>query len=60
MVRVALSEQPVTICPAGDIDGSMSITVDEVMSAVNAALLGCPYPPPTGLVIQRNRSGSRP
>src|SRR5512143_3928391 len=34
-------------CPAGDIDQSGDITINEVVVAVNAALAGCPQPTPT-------------
>lgn len=34
-------------CPAGDVDQSGDITINEVIVAVNAALAGCPQPEPT-------------
>jgi hypothetical protein len=41
MVNVALGTQPVTNCTAGDSDGSGTITVDEILTAIQNALNGC-------------------
>jgi hypothetical protein len=41
MVNVALEIAPVSACPAGDTSGEGTITIDEILSAVNRALFGC-------------------
>jgi hypothetical protein len=38
---VALEVTPLSACPASDLDGNLHPTIDEVISCVNAALLGC-------------------
>lgn len=41
-VNIALNLQAVTACPAADLDGSGSISIAELVTAVRAALEGCP------------------
>ena len=41
-VTVALDALPVNDCPAFDTDGSNTVTVDELLTALNNALSGCP------------------
>jgi hypothetical protein len=41
MVNIALGQQPISACPAGDADHSGTATIDEILSAVNNALRGC-------------------
>ena len=41
MVNIALGTFPVTNCLAGDPSGDGEITIDEITTAVNRALLGC-------------------
>ncbi len=41
MVNIALGSNSITLCEAGDSDGSGTITVDEILAAVNNALNGC-------------------
>jgi glucose/arabinose dehydrogenase len=41
-VGIALGTQPLSICSAMDTSGSGSVTVDELIRAVTAALGGCP------------------
>ena len=38
---IALGNTPLDACPSFDTDGSGSVTIDELLAAVNAALLGC-------------------
>jgi hypothetical protein len=48
MVNVAQGAADVSACPKGDADGSNDITIDEILLAVNSALLGCtPVATPT-------------
>jgi hypothetical protein len=42
MVNIALGNVPITDCLAGDRSGDGTITVDEILTAVNNALSGCP------------------
>lgn len=42
MVDIALEEKPVSACEAGDPDHKGSITVADIIMAVNNALDGCP------------------
>jgi len=42
MVNIALGNSPVTACEAGDGNLDGQITVDEILVAVNNALVGCP------------------
>jgi hypothetical protein len=42
MVNIALGEAPLSQCEAGDGNGDNEITVDEILTAVNNALQGCP------------------
>lgn len=42
MVSVALGATPLNQCPAGDAGQDGSVTVDEILVAVNRALNGCP------------------
>jgi hypothetical protein len=44
-VNIALGSQPVDICPAFDADASGTVTVAELIRAVNNALSGCPAGP---------------
>jgi hypothetical protein len=41
LVNVALGQASSGACPAGDVDGSGEVTIDEVLQAVNRALIGC-------------------
>ena len=41
MVNIALNLQPIENCEAGDPDHKGSITVADIIKAVNNALLGC-------------------
>jgi cysteine-rich repeat protein len=46
--RINLGRDPVTVCPAFDIDGDGAVGINEIVAAVNALLDGCPAaPPPT-------------
>jgi hypothetical protein len=47
LVNIALGTASIDTCPAGDVDGNLEITIEEIIAAVNAALNGCPSPPPT-------------
>jgi putative Ig domain-containing protein/matrixin len=40
-VNIALSAQPVSLCPSVDANHSNTVTVDELLAAVHAALKGC-------------------
>jgi hypothetical protein len=42
MVNIALGDAPVSACEAGDANHDGRITVDEILTAVNDALNGCP------------------
>jgi hypothetical protein len=42
MVNVALESVPVSACRAGDQDGDGTIAINEIIGAVNIALIGCP------------------
>ena len=44
MVDIALGNADVATCRAGDANHDQQITVDEILSAVNNALEGCPPP----------------
>jgi hypothetical protein len=44
MVDIALGNDGVASCPAGDTNGDGQITIDEILAAVNNALNGCPQP----------------
>jgi hypothetical protein len=44
-VSIDLGTQPVTACPACDVNGDMMVEVNEIVAAVNAALFGCPGAP---------------
>jgi hypothetical protein len=41
MVNIALGYTDVSTCPAGDPSGDQTVTVDEIIMAVNNALTGC-------------------
>jgi hypothetical protein len=41
-VNIGLGEADQSECPAFDNDGSGTVTVDELLTAVNNGLLGCP------------------
>jgi hypothetical protein len=41
MVNVALGNRPIEDCEAGDPDGSRTVTVDELVTAIQNALNGC-------------------
>jgi len=41
MVNIALGTQSVDNCLAGDADGSRTVTVDEILTAIQNALNGC-------------------
>lgn len=45
MVNIALGSAPVATCLAGDVNGDSHVTVNEVITAVNKALDGCPTLP---------------
>jgi hypothetical protein len=42
MVNIALGSQPVSNCLAGDLTGDGTIAINEIVTAVNAAIGGCP------------------
>jgi hypothetical protein len=42
MVNIALGLGEVDACAAGDPSGDGNVTVDEILTAVNNALSGCP------------------
>ncbi len=42
LVNIALNNQSVTACPVGDANHDGEITIDEILTAVNNALNGCP------------------
>ncbi|HEX7408844.1 MAG TPA: hypothetical protein VF515_14510 [Candidatus Binatia bacterium] len=42
MVNIALGNTPLLNCEAGDANHDGQITVDEILTAVNNALNGCP------------------
>jgi hypothetical protein len=42
MVNIALGNRTLGDCDAGDRNGDGTITVDEILAAVNDALNGCP------------------
>jgi len=42
MVNIALGNASVSECEPGDANGDTHITVDEILTAVNNALEGCP------------------
>ena len=41
MVNIALANQPPSACPAGDANADGAVTIEELISAVNNALMGC-------------------
>lgn len=41
MVNMALGTAGVSVCRAGDVSGEGTITVEEIVQAVNKVLLGC-------------------
>jgi hypothetical protein len=41
LVAIALGNEGIAACPAGDSNGDNQITVDEILAAVNKALNGC-------------------
>jgi Ca2+-binding EF-hand superfamily protein len=43
-VGIALGEQLLEVCPSFDRDGSGTVSVGELIAAVNAALGGCTGP----------------
>jgi hypothetical protein len=42
MVNIALERQPLSACPAADVDFSGTTTVEEILIGVNYAQRGCP------------------
>lgn len=46
-VRIALGDERVEACPAGDEDHNGVVEIDELVSAVQRALNGCPQPTPS-------------
>jgi hypothetical protein len=42
LVNIALGSQPVSACPAGDLDHNGAIAINELVAAVGSALNGCP------------------
>jgi len=42
MVNIALGNEPVSLCPAGDPNNDGQITINEIIEAVNNDLDGCP------------------
>ena len=42
MVNIALGNAQLSQCSTGDANGDHQITVDEILTAVNNALNGCP------------------
>ena len=53
-VNIALAQRGATACPALDVDGNESVTVDELVRAVRSALEGCTLP-----VVYYDRSDLR-
>lgn len=45
LVRIALGEAELSDCPAGDGNEDGTLTIDDLVRAVNGALDGCPAPP---------------
>ncbi len=45
VVNIALHEADVALCSAGDANHDQQVTVDEILTAVNNALNGCPTTP---------------
>jgi len=41
-VRISLGDAQLASCPAFDSDGDGQVRIQELIRAVNAALLGCP------------------
>jgi hypothetical protein len=41
MINIALNNASLASCSAGDVNHDGTITVDEILAAVNAALKGC-------------------
>ena len=41
-VRIALGEEPLSVCPVFDRDEDNSVSVNELIAGVNNALSGCP------------------
>jgi hypothetical protein len=41
-VNISLGLQPIDACPAFDPDGSGTVTINELIQAVNNSLNGCP------------------
>jgi hypothetical protein len=48
-VNIALGAQPLDLCPVFDGDQSLEVTVNELITAVNNALKGCPVEPTAGV-----------
>jgi len=44
MVDIALGNTPISTCGAGDANHDNQITIDEILTAVNNALIGCGSP----------------
>jgi hypothetical protein len=42
MVNIALGNDDISACGAGDANSNGQITLDEILTAVNNALNGCP------------------
>lgn len=59
-VGITLGTAPLAACASGDGDGDGQVTVDELIRAVNAALDGCPPPPPGPALIVVERLDLQP
>jgi hypothetical protein len=42
LVNIALGNQTVAACPAGDLDHNGAIAINEIVAAVGSAIDGCP------------------
>lgn len=51
---IALGEAPLTRCPAADASGDGRVTVNEILEAIDNALIGCPRVPGFPTVVNRN------
>ena len=49
-VTIALGSAAVGTCDACDVDGDTLVSIAELVTSVNAALNGCPFPPPPSAV----------
>jgi hypothetical protein len=57
-VAILLGQSPLAVCPSFDRDGSLSVTVNELVEAVQAALNGCPGTPGTSMTASPTRTAT--